>query len=37
MPRAASRLLAPPMQTEDFALFDRWIANWGDPLHFKKL
>lgn len=23
------------MQTEDFALFDRWIANWNDPIDFE--
>jgi Protein of unknown function (DUF3303) len=22
------------MQTEDFALFDRWIENWGDLMDF---
>ena len=23
------------MQTEDFALFDRWIANWNDLIDFE--
>ena len=23
------------MQTEDFALFDKWIANWSDPVDFE--
>ncbi len=23
------------MQTEDFALFDRWIANWSDLMDFE--
>jgi hypothetical protein len=23
------------MQTEDFALFDRWIANWRDLMEFE--
>jgi hypothetical protein len=23
------------MQTEDFALFDEWIANWGDLAEFE--
>jgi len=23
------------MQTEDFALFDRWIANWDDLMDFE--
>ena len=23
------------MQTEDFGLFDKWIANWGDLMDFE--
>jgi hypothetical protein len=23
------------MQTEDFGLFDKWIANWGDLVDFE--
>ena len=23
------------METEDFALFDKWIANWGDLMDFE--
>jgi hypothetical protein len=28
MPRTASRMLALPTRTQDFALSDRWTANW---------